>query len=330
MSATISLLGLYNYDNTILDGLTLPPNFAEGDINTLKSNLLMETAELEILYSDPTYLKYAITQWCSKNRPTWKWLKDTQQYDYVPIWNADYKISDRTDRTEGNVGTSHNLNEFTRGLYTDTTAQKDYTRNLSDVMTHGEVIDDTKTFNHSEIERHTNNDNDKNFTMRTQTTDHDIVNTGTETTTHNVFAFNESSTAHPESNNVRDIDGTNPLRSRESGIVDNFDNLEVNTSKTGTDTAKETHSGTDKHDLGGADSTHDAEHVAETGGTTTEDTGRTTSDTDENVKYDRWLRGNYGQTTTQDMIRQEQELAKFNLFDYIITDFKKRFCIMVY
>lgn len=402
MRATVSLLGLYQYDTSILNGLTLPENFESGDLDTLKNNLLMETAELELVYSNPDFLKYAITQWCNKNKPTWKWLRDTQKYDYVPIWNADYKISDRNDRTIGNVGTSTNTEEYTRALYEDTTSTKDYTRNLTeaedttDELTHGEVIDNTKnsTLTHgynsstavtyasqeqtthnttdarsvseSDAERHTNNDNNKSYTMRTQTTDHDIVNTGTESTTHNVYPFNESTTAHPESSNVRDINGSNPLRSHESGIVDNIDNLEIDTTKsisdtlnkTGTDTtahtgvdttahsgtdtdtltetARETHSGKDKRVidrdsvLGGADHTGEASHTAETGGTTTTDNGRTTSDTADNTKYERWLRGNYGSTSTQSLIKEEQELAKINLIDYIITDFIKRFCLMVY
>lgn len=402
MRATMSLLGLYNYDNTILDGLILPDNFASGDTDTLKENLLMETAELEILYNDPTYLKYAITQWCKKNSPSWKWLLNTQKYEYNPIWNADYKISDRTDREIGNVGTSTNTNNYTRGLYEDISSDKDYTRNLienentTDELTHGEVIDntknstlthgynssnattyasqeqtthnttDSKTVSETDSERHTNNDNDKHYTSKSETIDHNIVNTGSETNTNNVYAYNNSSSPTPESSTVRDISGANPLKSSENGSVENFDNLEIDTTKsitdttqhtgtdttahTGTDTtlhsgtdtdtltetAKETHSGKDKRDidrdltLTGGDSTEETSHDAQTGGTTTTDNGRTTSDTDDKTKYERWLRGNYGQTTTQQMIKEEQELAKFIVLDYIINDFKKRFCLMVY
>lgn len=40
--------------------------------------------------------------------------------------------------------------------------------------------------------------------------------------------------------------------------------------------------------------------------------------------------GNIGVTTTQQMIEQERESVKFNIYDVIIADFKKRFCIMIY
>lgn len=90
MRATLSLLGLYNYDNTVLDGFTLPSNFSSEELAAIKNNLLVETAEFEILYSDPVFLKFAITQWCNKRRSTWKWLRDSQLYEYNPLWNENY------------------------------------------------------------------------------------------------------------------------------------------------------------------------------------------------------------------------------------------------
>ena len=40
--------------------------------------------------------------------------------------------------------------------------------------------------------------------------------------------------------------------------------------------------------------------------------------------------GNIGVTTSQQMINQEREVALFNIYDSIVTDFKKRYCILVY
>ena len=44
--ATMDLLALYNYDNTLLDDLVIP---AELDKQILVDNLLMETAEQEVI-----------------------------------------------------------------------------------------------------------------------------------------------------------------------------------------------------------------------------------------------------------------------------------------
>lgn len=40
--------------------------------------------------------------------------------------------------------------------------------------------------------------------------------------------------------------------------------------------------------------------------------------------------GNIGVTTTQVMIKQQREIVEFNIYDYIISDFKRRFCLMIY
>ena len=41
-------------------------------------------------------------------------------------------------------------------------------------------------------------------------------------------------------------------------------------------------------------------------------------------------KGNIGVTTTQKMIREEREIAEFNIYDRMIRDFINRFCIEVY
>lgn len=316
MRGTMSLLGLFNYDNTILDGLILPENFAENDIDMLKENLLMETAELEILYTDPAFLKFAITSWCSKNSPTWKWLYDTQHYDYNPIWNADYHQSDRTDRTENNIGTATNTEEYTRGLYEseDTRDTMSYNSDLQ----HKYESTLQKTYAGTSSEEHSG-DTD------TETRNHIIDRDGTETTEHQVSAYNQTNAYSPESRDIHEVDH---MKDTENGHVIFDDNIQIDNATNYTDT--DVHSGNDTDTHTGTDTRVIDRDLAQTGGATTTDNGRTTSDTDTNQKYEKWLRGNYGQTTTQQMIREEQELAKKNIFDYIICDFKKRFCLMVY
>lgn len=40
--------------------------------------------------------------------------------------------------------------------------------------------------------------------------------------------------------------------------------------------------------------------------------------------------GNIGVTTTQQMIEAERAVVKFNIVDYIVEDFKRRFCLLIY
>ena len=97
----LSLLGLYQYNNRIFDGLKLP----EGvDKETVINNLLTETAEFEIVYPDPDFLANAISAWSSKELPIWEKLEKTLHYDYDPISNYDrHEESTNTGESLGKV-----------------------------------------------------------------------------------------------------------------------------------------------------------------------------------------------------------------------------------
>lgn len=101
----LSLLGMYQYDNTILDNLVLPEAL-ENKRSIIKDNLLMESAELEILFPDFSMLKYAIGVWSQKELPVWEELYDTTQYEYNPIWNKDGTFTEL--ETRNLAGTSSN------------------------------------------------------------------------------------------------------------------------------------------------------------------------------------------------------------------------------
>jgi len=59
-----------------------------------------------------------------------------------------------------------------------------------------------------------------------------------------------------------------------------------------------------------------------------------TDDTDENSSRNNTRTGraygNIGVTTTQQMIEAERNVVKFNIVDYIVEDFKRRFCLLIY
>lgn len=99
MPATISLIGLWNYDPTILDGLAVPTGL---DAETVKTNILLDCAELEILYPDPVFLKQAITIWSQERGPIWQKLQDTNLLEYNPIYNVEENRTEtRTRSTAG-------------------------------------------------------------------------------------------------------------------------------------------------------------------------------------------------------------------------------------
>lgn len=250
MKARLSILGMYNYDNTIFDDFQLPDRIPR---DMFLNNLLLECAEFGCIYPDGDFFKMALKSWSEMELSTWNWLLDTQHYEYNPIWNVDVHDSERIDNKE------------TRNLQ----GTNNETRNLAGTNNNTKNLTTTDT-----------------GTVNTKFSDNDIQEV-------DVNAFNSGSGTRRETTTTRY--GKNELETR---------NLSSNTS--GTDNYNSTDTGTDNY--------------------TSTDTGTI----DNNNKREFYKRGNQGVTTTQQMIREEQGLAKFNIDDYIINEFKKRFCILIY
>ena len=80
----VMLSTLYNFDNSIFDGINLPLNLSTDDfINTL----LLQYGELPVLYSYPPLLKSLIATWSNTSQYTWSHLADTLKAEYNPIEN---------------------------------------------------------------------------------------------------------------------------------------------------------------------------------------------------------------------------------------------------
>ena len=143
--STLSLLGLYNYDNTILDDLALPPELEENR-ETITSNLLLESAELEILFPDPVVLKTAIAFWSRKCLPVWKELYDTTQYEYNPIWNKDGTYTELETRNLAGLET-RNLTGGSQDSGTgSSTAEYDVYGYNSETAVHESKTTDSNTY----------------------------------------------------------------------------------------------------------------------------------------------------------------------------------------
>lgn len=225
MRAIMSLLGMYNYQHDILDDFVIPDGLNR---EMLIGNLLAETAELELLYSDADFMKLMVGMWSKKELPIWEKLKATTEYDYNPIWNTDaeYTTIDKTTTVRNEIVDSNSKTSTNTEYYTDT-----------------------------------NNSQDRTDTLE-------------------VSAFNDG------------------LEDAQKNIIDGE----------GTESTSADSSGNTNSDLN--------------------------SNTDENTQVTYEHRnerhGNIGVTTTQSMIKEERDVVKFNIIDFIIDSFKNRFCILVY
>lgn len=129
----MDMIALYQFDNTIFDNFHLPEDLQDKK-DVLIDNLLMETAEREVIYPDISFMKGAIDRWSAKQCPVWEELYKTTQYEYNPIWNVDGKVVEDRDLK----GTDYRTDDHdTTRTHTDT-----ITRTHTDTMTttHGLTV----------------------------------------------------------------------------------------------------------------------------------------------------------------------------------------------
>ena len=117
ISAQMSLWGLYQLDDSLLDGLIVPTGM---DGANLKENLLLETESMEILYPSAPFLKAAITVWAAERKAVWDKLYATTVLVYDPIENYDRQENSSSINSGGATGsttvtgsaTAYNSNAF--------------------------------------------------------------------------------------------------------------------------------------------------------------------------------------------------------------------------
>lgn len=148
--AWLSLLGLYNWDNSIFDNMVLPEDFTPDDKTTLINNLLMETAEIEVIYTDPDFMKNAIEAWSSKEVYTWARLYEAMMAEYSPIENFD-RYEDVDEQNRGAM--THSGTDSVSGSGEDTITNKITSFDNNTFVDHDKAIagkgsTDTTTYGH--------------------------------------------------------------------------------------------------------------------------------------------------------------------------------------
>ena len=91
--ATISILGLYNWDPTLFDEMVLPSYTDKNgvvfnlDRDTMIDSILIELGELETLFPDAGKMKEIIGIWSRRREPSWSKMYRVLVEDYDPFVN---------------------------------------------------------------------------------------------------------------------------------------------------------------------------------------------------------------------------------------------------
>ena len=134
MPATMSVKGLYDYDNTLFNGMVLPSAMNK---NAMINYILMECSDLEVMVTDPDTLKVLIESWSLSRKHSWERLYESTVQDYNMIHNYD-RYEDWTDTGTG-TGTGSNDAENRKAAYNKidpVLAEKDHSEAKSTTSTH--------------------------------------------------------------------------------------------------------------------------------------------------------------------------------------------------
>lgn len=130
-------MGLYQANKGVFDKLTVPTAI---DKQTLIENLLMECAELEILYPDADFMRAAIGSWSAKELPKWEKFEATLHLEYNPIENYD-RMEEWTDSgnasgTASGTGTGKQAGYNSESLVTTDGSESSSTSSSKSSSTH--------------------------------------------------------------------------------------------------------------------------------------------------------------------------------------------------
>ena len=302
----VTPLSLYMLDPTVYDNIHLPTRptnptdypdlYVQGfdlDRSILVENLLMELGEMDVIYTDPAFMKYAVERWSAKELPTWQELYNTLFYKYNPLWNKDGTVKETASEL--------------RDLSTETTYRR--TRSLEEDIegtTENQRISSDTRLNTGTVQ-------DAGTSSENTTHGGNVTTAGSSVTDNKVSSFNSSAYENKDKS-----DSTNSQTVTDASTVA----VSGTDGNTRTDNLREETDGS-VTDNGSSSQGRDL----------TEEETVTDTDTDSgSVEHtlERSEQGNIGVTMTTQLIEAQRALVKLNFYDFIIDSFKKRFCIMVY
>lgn len=130
--AMLTIMGMYNFDNTIFDSMYLPTGV---DRMKMIQNIILETAELETVYPAPSFFKSAVGLWSNCQAFTWDRIYSASQLEYDPIENYNRYESETTGsnktRSGSDEGSSKNSLSRTGSGNDSTVTDADKTTTVS-------------------------------------------------------------------------------------------------------------------------------------------------------------------------------------------------------
>lgn len=166
----ISLWGLYKINRNLFENFHLPTQI---DKDNLTKKLMMETMDLDTIYSDPAVMQEMIDIWSASRLPIWQKIADVLEEEYDPIDNYDRYV-DRTDTRDLNKDTTR-----TDDLTSDSTRTDNLANSNTETVSKVPFSDSTLSVVESTVDNGTNTGTQNVKTDNTGTQNVNTDDTGT-------------------------------------------------------------------------------------------------------------------------------------------------------
>lgn len=306
MRARLSIRGLYETDTNVFENFYM---LSELDREVIINQILLECGDFSVIYPSLEGMKFAIGTWSRSHLHIWKHMYETTQYEYNPIQNYDRHeeiFDSRKETTDSTVrqGEEEQINR-------DESRHTEGNRDDSDSSVVNSTIDNSET-------RDLTNTSNASGTNDTTT---NIEGDSSSNVSRETRAFNTSglqkTSADDTTNSNHELSDTHAATSslttdKETGSVTSEGNSHSDSKNTLNSTS------TDNTSINAVNSLLNNKLSTSTNANNEENT------------HEAYIYGNIGVTTTQQMIEEERRIAEFNIYNYIVDDFKRTFCVMVY
>lgn len=360
--ANLSIVGMLQWNPDLFKDMPIPETVNR---TTLKNNIILECAELQLIWTDPDFLKQAIDAWGATCLPVWDDIVRILSIDYDPQWNKDlYEEGADTTLKTGTDTTTQTGTDTLNSTGTDTIAKTGTdTLAKSGTDTLASTGTDTIASTGTDTMRKTGTVSGQN--INTSVKDQDIAensNTSTSETeqeirndeqdiTNSVNGFNSAGTvASMAAHDHQDNDSESTRSANRSGTETFAHTKTDDTTVTDTGSTNTTNDLTDTRtlntqnqetknlqDLRTISLIDQATKNLQDQRTKNLQDQRTKNLTDQQTKNLRdelrhhWhVYGNIGSVSSQELLMKELELRQINIYKVITADFKKQFCLQVY
>lgn len=169
MMMKTTLIGWYNYDNTIFNGIAVPTGLSK---QTVIDSILLRCGEFDIIYSNLDFLKLTIKNWSERHKAQFEKINEALLNKYDPLYNYD-RYEEYSDTRKGNSKNERNLDGSSNG--------NDTTENTISADNSSSYEPDNKSKNDFKNNTNENEKNNNNYTDNIEHKAHLYGNIGVTT-----------------------------------------------------------------------------------------------------------------------------------------------------